>query len=434
MAIYHLNAKVISRSAGRSATAAAAYRAGVKIKDERTGKVFDYRRKREVSYRRIYAPKNSPDWSTDREKLWNEAEIAEKRIDAQIAREVEVALPVELTEKQHIVLLERFIQTQFVKLGMVADVAIHNKKGNPHAHILLTTRSINGNGFGQKNRDWNSTEQLERWREQWAVHCNRRLLIAGRTARIDHRTLKEQGIDRIPTVHVGPTSKAMQERGIPSARTELNSTIKEKNMSDEIKNKPSTEWGLVDEPQHVNTVSLQPTKMMPLFLYPADWENASQYREHSWNRRYIAILQEIFFGQYSSIEMLETEIGTCYRINLPEGAVYDYGSQIKCETGSSREVALAVKLAKEKGWQGLHISGDDEFKEAVFMEAVLSGAFRPDQITGYTPTQVNLDHIRECMPAITTAQPKVLRRVLPSQEDGEQGGGAGQRHVPRLKF
>lgn len=433
MAIYHLNAKVISRSAGRSATAAAAYRAGVKIKDERTGRVFDYRRKREVSYRYIFAPKNSPEWATDRERLWNEAELAEKRKDAQIAREVEVALPIELTEKQQIILLERFIQTQFVKFDMVADVAIHNKKGNPHAHILLTTRNINSNGFGKKNRDWNSTEQLETWREQWAVHCNRRLLIAGRNARIDHRSLEAQGIDRVPTVHVGPVSNAMQERGIPSARTELNSTIKEKNMSDENKKKTSTDLALVDEPQQFKISEVR--KRKPMFLYPTDWENFSQYREDSWNRQYLPTLQKLFNGVYLSIEALDTEIGFCYRINLPEGAVYDYGAQIKCETGSRSEVELAVKLAKEKGWKGVHITGDDEFKEAVFMEAVLSGAFTPDQITGYTPTEANLDRLREYIPVLVSSQEKVLKTVLPPGEDGgAQGNGEEQTHVPKLKF
>lgn len=395
MAIYHLNAKVISRSAGRSATAAAAYRAGVKIKDERMGKVFDYTRKKEVSYRRVFAPKNAPKWATDRQRLWNEAELIEKRKDAQVAREVEVALPVELTSKQQIVLLERFIQTQFVKLGMVADVAIHDKKGNPHAHILLTTRDISKNGFGQKNRDWNSKEQLEKWREQWAVHCNRRLLIAGRQARIDHRNLKAQGIDRVPTVHVGPTSKAMEEHGIPSARNKINSTIKEKNMSDENKKKAFNALALVDEPQLKN--ELQTRKRKPMFIYPKDWENFSYYRFQTWERHYLPTLQKLFNGVYTSIDAMETEIGFCYRINLPDGAVYDYGAQVKCETGSQSEIELVVKLAKEKGWEGLQITGDNEFKEAVFMEAVLSGAFTPDQITGYKPTQANLDRLRECM-------------------------------------
>jgi ATP-dependent exoDNAse (exonuclease V) alpha subunit len=154
MAIYHLSAKIITRSSGRSSTAAAAYRAGEKIFDQRTGLTFDYTRKKEVSYRRIFFPENSPSWVKDREKLWNNVELSEIRKDGQTAREVEVALPVELTPSQRIILLERFIHSQFTKHGMVADLAIHDKIGNPHAHILLTTRTISAEGFGQKNRAW----------------------------------------------------------------------------------------------------------------------------------------------------------------------------------------------------------------------------------------------------------------------------------------
>ncbi len=233
MAIYHLSAKMITRSSGRSATASAAYRAGEKIEDERTGLVFDYTHKKEVSYRRIFAPANAPQWMKDRSLLWNAVEKTEVRKDAQVAREVEVSLPIELEPSQHIILLERFVQSRFVKKGMVADVVIHNKVGNPHAHILLTTRTICGDGFGQKDRSWNSKETLEGWREQWATYCNTRLMVADHKARIDHRSLKEQGVERIPTVHVGPQSFAMQFKGIESTRARLNTLIKDKNQANQ---------------------------------------------------------------------------------------------------------------------------------------------------------------------------------------------------------
>jgi hypothetical protein len=114
--------------------------------------------------------------------------------------------------------------------------------------------------------------------------------------------------------------------------------------------------------------------------------------------------------------------------------VYDYGSQLKCETGSRSEIELAVLLAKEKGWKGLKITGDNDFKEAVFMEAVLSGAFKPGEITGYVPTAENLKLIAEFVPAEQESKDKVLRRVLPEDGDAEQGGGQRQNHAPRLKL
>lgn len=219
MAIYHLSAKLISRSAGRSATGAAAYRAGECITDERTGLVFDYGKKHGIDHREIMTPNNAPEWTTDRAKLWNTVEHSEKRKDSQVAREVEVALPTELNLDQQRELLRDFIKSQFTDAGMVADVAIHHAKGdNPHAHILLTMRSLGPDGFGPKNRDWNSTDMLERWRESWQQHTNKALENVGLAERIDHRTLAAQGIDRLPQIHIGPHAIEMEARGIRTIR------------------------------------------------------------------------------------------------------------------------------------------------------------------------------------------------------------------------
>lgn len=219
MAIYHLSAKPISRATGRTATGAAAYRAGETITDERTGLVFDYGKKRGINYTEIIAPVNAPEWAHDRDKLWNAVEHSEKRKDSQVAREVEVALPTELTPDQQRELVRSFARSQFVDAGMVADIAIHHAKSeNPHAHILLTMRDIGQEGFGQKNRSWNDKEILEAWRKAWEVHANRALERAGQSARIDHRTLADQGIERLPQIHIGPNVPEMERRGI---RTEI---------------------------------------------------------------------------------------------------------------------------------------------------------------------------------------------------------------------
>ena len=204
MAIYHLSAQIISRSSGRSSVAAAAYRCGARMVDERTGQVCDYTRK-PVDGWTVLAPDNAPDWTHDPAQLWNAAERAETRSNSQVAREINVALPGELAAEQREALMLDYVRSQFVERGMCALVAFHGAKSeNPHAHIMLGTRAIGPDGFGQKRRDWNDRELLGEWRKQWAEHANQALEQAGHAARIDHRSLEAQGVDRPATIHLGP--------------------------------------------------------------------------------------------------------------------------------------------------------------------------------------------------------------------------------------
>ena len=200
MAIYHLRATMISRSAGRSATAAAAYRCAERIQDHRTGLVFDYRARGGVDHVETLAPEDAPDWVQDRAALWNAVEATETRKNSQVAREIRVALPHELDHAQRVELVREFCQREFVNRGMVADIALHapGREGderNHHAHILLTTREIGTEGFTTKNRDWNAKELLEGWREAWAQDTNRALERCGAHERVDHRTLEAQRIE-----------------------------------------------------------------------------------------------------------------------------------------------------------------------------------------------------------------------------------------------
>ncbi len=197
MAIYHLRATMISRSQGRSATAASAYRVAERIEDRRTGLVFDYAAKGGVDHTEILAPDHAPDWVRDRSELWNRVEESETRKNSQVAREMRVALPAELTHAQRVELVRDFAQEQFVDRGMIADIALHapgraGDERNHHAHILLTTREIGPEGFTSKNRDWNKVEVLEGWREAWARDSNAALERAGIEDRVDHRTLVAQ--------------------------------------------------------------------------------------------------------------------------------------------------------------------------------------------------------------------------------------------------
>ena len=223
MAIYHCSVKVVQRSKGRSVTAAAAYRSGSRIVDHRTGQVNDYTRKRGIDFTAIYSPSPAPAWVQERSALWNSVETAEKRKDAQLARDVEIALPCELTYEQNVGLVEGFIRSQFVALGMVADVAIHNADGkNPHAHILLTMRELTPDGFGNKNREWNDKVKIEEWREAWEIHANQALERIGSSARISRHTLEAQGIDRLPTIKLGPVAAEIERKGNASDRGDIN--------------------------------------------------------------------------------------------------------------------------------------------------------------------------------------------------------------------
>lgn len=207
MAIYHASAKIISRSNGKSVVAAAAYRVGDKLKDERLGESFDYTKKQGVDSTIILAPDNAPDWIYNRERLWNTVEAVERRKDSQLAREFNIALPVELNKEQMKDLAQGYVQEQFVDRGMIADVAFHDlDTNNPHFHVLLTMRDITKKGFGKKNRTWNSTDLLVEQREAWANHVNTALERVGYVEKkIDHRTLVAQGItNRIAQVHLGP--------------------------------------------------------------------------------------------------------------------------------------------------------------------------------------------------------------------------------------
>jgi hypothetical protein len=207
MAIYHFDASVISRSKGRSATAASAYRAAERVVDRRTGEVHDYTRKHGVEHSEILTPTHAPDWARDRSALWNAVEQIERRKDAQVSREVRVALPSELSPEQNRDLVRGFVQAQFVARGMVADIALHapGREGdqrNHHAHIMLTTREIGPEGFGAKNRDWNAKELLVDWRSSWAEHVNQTLERCSVHERVDHRTLEAQREDALERASV----------------------------------------------------------------------------------------------------------------------------------------------------------------------------------------------------------------------------------------
>ena len=260
MAIYHCSIKIISRGKGKSAVAAAAYRAGEKITNEFDGETHDYTRKGGVVHTEILLPAHAPAAFSDRAVLWNAVEETEKAKNSQLAREIELALPVELTREQNISLVREYVKRHFVDVGMCADVCVHDTGGgNPHAHVMLTMRPIGQDGawgakqkkeyvldpqgnkiYDRKKRqykcksvpatDWNEQSKAEEWRAAWAQFCNQALEQNGHAERINHRSYERQGIDQIPTVHLGVAASAMEKRGIRTERGEMNREIEVTNQ------------------------------------------------------------------------------------------------------------------------------------------------------------------------------------------------------------
>ncbi|GLH80712.1 hypothetical protein SSBR45G_56210 [Bradyrhizobium sp. SSBR45G] len=218
MAIYHLHVKIIGRKAGSSAVASAAYRSASRLRDERLGREQDFSGKHGVVHSEVMLPEGTPEAWSNRARLWNDVEACEVRKDAQLAREVEFALPRELTEAQGIELARDFVRSEFVGLGMIADLNVHWDRAEdgmpkPHAHVMLTMRAVDGNGFGQKVRDWNRTEMVERWRKRWAELANERLAELDIDARTDHRSLEAQGIALEPQTQIGAPAQRIEVRG-----------------------------------------------------------------------------------------------------------------------------------------------------------------------------------------------------------------------------
>jgi Ti-type conjugative transfer relaxase TraA len=220
LAIYHLTANVISRARGQSVVAAAAYRSGTTLRDERYGITHHYAG-RGAAYSQIMSPAGAPEWVQDREALWNRVEAGELRKDSQLARVIEVGLPTELTADECIALMRDYIAREFVAKGMIADFCVRREDPrNPHGHILLTLRPVMPSGFGPKERRWNGKANLLEWRSAWADRANEHLARAGHSVQIDHRTLEAQQIELTPGRNLGVGRGRRGNESLPDHLTE----------------------------------------------------------------------------------------------------------------------------------------------------------------------------------------------------------------------
>jgi ATP-dependent exoDNAse (exonuclease V) alpha subunit len=226
--------KVISRASGRSAVAASAYRSHTQLNDERYEKNHDYTRKGHGLHNEVLAPSDAPAWAKDRNSLWNEVERVEKRKDAQLAREVVLTLPRDVDPSHYPQLVRDFAQEAFVSKGMVADIAIENPpsddgKTNPHAHIMLTMRSLSAEGFGNKNRDWNKTAFLEQSRRTYEKHLNQFADAHGLNP-FNLRSNEAKGLGE-PQPKKGVAVTAMERKGIRTQRGDEVIKIKQQNWA-----------------------------------------------------------------------------------------------------------------------------------------------------------------------------------------------------------
>ncbi len=204
MAIYHFSVTVLSRARGHRIVAAAAAQAAARLRDDYYGILHNHTHRPGVDFTEILAPEGAPRWAFDREQLWNRVEAAERRKDAQLARAVEISLPVELEHEERIALLRDFLRAEFVARGMIADASIRRTRlDNHNAHVLLTLRTTTAAGFGPKARHWNGKGNLLNWRASWAALANLHLARAGHAMRIDHRTLDQQQIELTPSRKTG---------------------------------------------------------------------------------------------------------------------------------------------------------------------------------------------------------------------------------------
>ena len=254
----HFKITIVKRSQGQSAVAGAAYQSGERLFSEYDQKTKFYNKKKELVHAEIVLPSHAPPGFADRATLWNAVEAVENQWNSQLARRIVLAFPVEVPKEQYLSMIKEFCQEQFVAKGMIADFAIHDKgDGNPHAHILLTLRAMDAHGKwlpkarkvydldenGERIRlpsgnwkchkentvDWNDQKYAEVWRHSWETITNRYLEAAGRPERVDLRSFERQGIQQIPTVHLGPAAHQMEKRGVETFLGNLNRDIRAAN-------------------------------------------------------------------------------------------------------------------------------------------------------------------------------------------------------------
>lgn len=419
MAIFYCQTSLISRAKGRSSTAAAAYRAAEKITDERTGLVNDYERKKGVLDKFLFNNQG-----LTRAELWNRAELAEKRSDSRVAREWILALPHELMRDSHQKIIEQFSHSLIERYGVAIDVCVHAPaKGgdhrNLHAHLLMTTRSINAHGkLGDQKSflEWSDAklrknglptgdQQLEKIRESWALIVNAELKTAGLKEQITHLSLKDQAIEKIPQIHVGPLNTQLARMGYHqrASRWQLNEQIKAHNN---IVNLDDKRILRMQQQTQKAAPSSESKKVNAHGGIAANWQAAEEAELQAIQRleqHHKKEIEEELSGwkpaqinpeKGSVIAMFQQDTQGVYRwtkgANEGTEAFRDTGKAIHSQTINSWALAAELELAKQKldagEWREIRAFGSDQYRKAIWIQGQTMGI----EVAGYTPTKEEL--------------------------------------------
>lgn len=403
MAIYHLSTQIISRKAGRNAVASAAYRAGEKLLEEKSDKIKDYSHKGGVVHSEIFLPDNAPAEYSDRGTLWNAVEEAEKRKDSQLSREFNIAFPNELNKEQNIELMRGFIKEQFVARGMIADFNYHTaitvpdielhtatttpvsdfinphadevegdkdyKPDNDHGHVMLTLRDVDENGFGGKNRSWNDRALMDQWRKAWADHANAALEKAGFDERIDHRSLKDQGSDLEPTIHLGPASSALEEKGVKTEKGDHNRAVGKHNA--EILSLGETQ-AEIRELQDIKKLETEFDRRFSNEKINSGAENeVVNVTKEAFKAK---LVEQMFINKVTFTDLKYIDNGKGYISFKNGGVLMVMPNQLRALGMSSEDAAdKIVTGGLAKGWKTMNFTGSDEFYELAVNKALDAG-------------------------------------------------------------
>lgn len=378
------------------------YRSGGSGTDFATGVSYDYTRKEGVLHSEIMTPGGVPVWTHDREQLWNEVEKAEKRKDAQLAREYELALPCELTLEENKALLREWIGTELVGRGMIVDWSVHDGgKGdqrNFHVHALATMREVGPDGFGKKNRSWNDKRLLQELRAAWAEHCNRHLEFAGRSERIDHRSLRDQGSDRIPGRKVGVAATGMERKKIKTERGDLNREVSQLNKELTAAKADILQLAVERERLQQQAVAV-PAREVPVNRRSpgVTLPGASQARVEAPPAQVTAGRVQRIGGDRREVLVESVAGGEILRdghewkwANSKKTAFRDRGDTLEAVSTGQIAIAGMIEVAKQKGWTSIEVTGEAKFSREVWLQARLVGL----QISGYEPSVEDLAELR----------------------------------------
>lgn len=422
MAIFYLKTIPVSRKKGQSATAGIAYRAGEKIIDERTGLIHDYTKKRGVLHTELFN-----NHGLTRAELWNMAELKETRSNSRVAREFQVALPHDLHKEQHLSILKKYADMLAKKYGVAVDVAIHSpsKAGdhrNIHAHIYCTTRVLKSNQtLGEKSLLEQSDTQLKKagqmsgarqiryCRAQWARLINHEYRNASKSTRISHLSLKDQDIDRIPQIHVGPLDTQLVRMGYSdqAERWQINEAIKAtnnilslqdarnkkmqnqrdtkaRNNSTVLPKKNAQFGGLADSQKSVVEAETQ----IKMLLEQKQKQELKNIDNEPWKP------VNIDPRKGAVINMFRQDSQGIYRWtkgrNEGTEAFRDTGKTIHSQTTNSWAIAAELELAKSKvdsgDWKEVRAFGSEEYRRAAWIQGQNMGI----EVKGYEPSKAEI--------------------------------------------